>query len=356
MYIDSSRSGRLRWLPYTYRDPNGELRRSDATAASSETLVSAESRIKRVALTGATGFVGRAVLRELVVRGYDPVCLVRSHRRADAVMQQFIDRPSLVVGTLFDDRAVREMLADVDAVIHLVGIIFEHRFGGQTFERIHRDGTACVVRAAQELGVRRFIHMSALGARPNAISRYHQTKYQAEQVVHLGGLDSTIFRPSLIHGPDGEFMQLMARFVRKMVPPVIPYFGSGEALLQPISVKDVATLMVGALSRPATIGQVFSAGGPDVYSWKAFYAACQRGIPRARGWKPIVGLPVPLAMLLARTVMRTPLVPAALRFNVDQVAMSQEDSTCDLTPLRLAFDLPLRHFEDELRTYGDLLA
>jgi len=314
-----------------------------------------EQPIKRVLLTGATGFVGREVLRELVVRGYQPVCLVRSPRRAEPIVAQFANRPQMVVGSLFDPNALRAAMADADAVIHLVGIIFEHRFSGQTFERIHRDGTANVARAAQEQGIRRFIHMSALGARPDAVSRYHQTKYQAEQLVQGAGLDWTIFRPSLIHGPDGEFMQLMARFVCKMVPPVIPYFGSGDARIQPVSVKDVAACMVAALSHPEMIGQIYSVGGPEVYTWKTFYAACQRLIPGARRWKPIVGLPVPLAALLARTIMKTPFVPQALRFNIDQVAMAQEDSTCDPAPIRKLLGGRLRRFEQELEAYGDRL-
>ncbi len=314
-----------------------------------------ERPIKRVFLTGATGFVGREVLRELVVRGYQPVCLVRSARSAEPLVAQFADRPRVVVGTLFDHGAVGAAMADADAVIHLVGIIFEHRFSGQTFERVHRTGTANVARAAQELGVARFIHMSALGSRPDAVSRYHRTKYQAEQLVQGAGFDWTIFRPSLIHGPEGEFMQLMARFVRKMIPPVIPYFGSGDARLQPVSVKDVAACMVAALSRPETIGQIYSVGGPEVYTWKTFYAACQRLIPGARRWKPIVSIPISLATLLARTLMKTPLVPQALRFNVDQVAMAQEDSTCDPAPIRKMIGGRLRRFEQELESYGDQL-
>lgn len=311
--------------------------------------------IKRVLLTGATGFVGREVLKELVVRGYQPICLVRSARRAEPIIARFMDRPKVVVGTIFDHGAVREAMADADAVIHLVGIIFENRFSGQTFERIHRSGTASVARTAQELGVGRFIHMSALGARPDAISRYHRTKYQAEELVQGAGFDWTIFRPSLIHGPDGEFMQLMARFVRKMIPPVIPYFGSGDARIQPVSVKDVAACMVAALSRTETMGQIYPVGGPEAYSWKTFYATCQRLIPGARRRKPIVGIPVPVAKILAWTIMKTPLVPEALRFNADQVAMSQEDSTCDPTAIRQMLGGRLRRFEQELTSYGDLL-
>ena len=150
-------------------------------------------------------------------------------------------------------------------------------------------------------------------------------------------------------------MRLMGRFARKLVPPVVPYFGSGEARLQPVSVKDVAAAMVAVLSRREAIGRIYEAGGPDVYTWKSFYAACLRLIPGARRWKPIVGLPVPLAVLLARTIMKTPLVPDALRFNVDQVVMAQEDSVCDPAAFRDLLGGRLRRFEEELATYGELI-
>ena len=135
----------------------------------------------------------------------------------------------VVRGSLFDPKALDDGLAGCEAVIHLVGIIKEQPGRGMTFHRVHVEGTRAVVEAAKRNGVRRFVHMSALGSRPDADSDYHRTKYEAEQAVRGGGLEWTILRPSLIHGPRGEFMRMEARWARGKGPPFffMPYFGAG---------------------------------------------------------------------------------------------------------------------------------
>ncbi len=316
-----------------------------------------ERTVERVLVTGATGFVGRYVLRELLRRGCTPVCLVRSRDRLTACTEE-LDRSRIasVVGSLFDRRAVLEAARQSHAVIHLVGIIMQNRWAGQTFDRVHRLGTDAVIGAAREAGIKRFIHMSALGARADAVSAYHSTKYAAEQDLRDSGLDTTVFQPSVIHGPDAEFMSLMKTMACSLIPPFMPYFGSGTSRLQPVSVKDVAHCMVEALWRDETIGRTILMGGPKTYSWKELYATCRRLIPGARAWKPMMSQPIPLAKLLARTVMKTPLVPRHLKFNVDQVQMSQEDSTCPTGPIESLFNIRLRDFESELARYADRIA
>ncbi len=312
--------------------------------------------IKRVLLTGATGFVGRYVLRELLRRGHTAICLVRSKMALSRVCDG-LDRSRVIAveGSLFNRKALAEAAAQSEAAIHLVGIIMERRLVGQTFDRVHRRGTEAVVDALMEAGISRYVHMSALGSREGAVAEYHRSKFAAEQYVRESNLDWTIFRPSVIHGCDGEFMELMRTFVAGLVPPVIPYFGTGESKIQPVSVRDVAHCFVDSLRRDATIGQIYPMGGPKAYSWKQLYLACQRLIPHAKRWKPMVGQPVPVARFLARTVMKTPLVPKKLKFNTDQVTMSQEDSICDITPVEAAFGIKMRDFESELGRYADLI-
>jgi NADH dehydrogenase len=308
---------------------------------------------KKVFLTGGTGFVGRYVLGELVERGHDVVALVRSKETFNAVFPD-VDRERVrcLRASVFDRAALGDGMAGCDTVIHLVGIIMES-CRSQSFDLIHRQSTQAVVDAATDAGVRRYVHMSALGTRANAVAQYHRSKWAAEQYVRGSDLEWTIFRPSVIHGPDGEFMELMKAFACGLIPPVMPYFGSGRARLQPVSVRDVAFCFVEALARAVTVGKIYELGGPKSYSWKQLYAACKRLIPGARRWKPRVGQPVLIARLLAATVMKTPLVPRKLKFNADQVTMSQEESVCDHAIVESAFGIELRDFEAELAEYAD---
>jgi len=312
-------------------------------------------------LTGATGFVGRSIVRELLAKGLTPVCLVRStekllqqHRAVDP------DRLVPVVGNLTDRNALRQAAEMSQAAIHLVGIIIARPLRGQTFARTHTQGTMNVVDAVQRAGVRRYVHMSALGTRPDAVATYHRTKWAAEEYVRRSGLDWTILRPSLIHGPDGEFMRLMKRFMCGLMPPAIPYFGDGLAKIQPVYVKDVARCFVQSLLDSKTIGQVYPLGGPKVYTWRELYNACRALMPGAKHWKPVVSQPVPIAKLTALfggpiMGLTEMLVPSLglFRFDVGQVQMSQEDSTCDHTLAERAFGLRMRSFEDELASYAD---
>ncbi|MEE8170784.1 MAG: complex I NDUFA9 subunit family protein, partial [Phycisphaerae bacterium] len=321
------------------------------------------TRPQRVLVTGASGFVGRYVVRELVARGYGPVCLVRNPEKLrEALSHVDRSRYTIVRGDLHDTRALNEAAGKAQAVIHLVGIILDRPLKGQTFSRIHVEGTRHVMQAAEKAGIRRFVHMSALGAEADAESSYLRTKYQAEEIVRNCGLRWTIFRPSIIHGADGEFMQLMKTFVTMrpvwqfgFIPqqiPVIPYFGRGDARIQPVSVKDVAHCFAACLDMPETFGRFYELGGPEALSWKALYRMCRQTIPGAVGFKPMVSLPVPLAKLAAATVMRTPLVPVSMRFNVGQVQMSQQDSVCDTAPVEEAFGIRLRDFRFELSHYA----
>lgn len=323
--------------------------------------MSESPEIKHVLVTGATGFVGRDVVRELLSRGLTPVCLVRSPDKLPAQLPDVDpERWVTVVGRVGDHRALRQAAELSEAAIHLVGIILGRPLKGQTFERVHIWGTQNVVDAVEEAGIKRFVHMSALGARQDAPSEYHRSKWAAEQCVTGSGLDWTIFRPSLIHGPHGEFMLLIKRIMCGLVPPVIPYFGDGLAKVQPVSVKDVAFCVVESLRRADTIRKGFPLGGPRAYSWIEFYNACRALIPKARRWKPLVSLP-PRGAKLAAALAGPPMALLELiapslglfRFDAGQVDMAQEDSVCNHALAEEAFGIRMRSFEDELEMYVD---
>jgi uncharacterized protein YbjT (DUF2867 family) len=297
----------------------------------------------RIFVTGGSGFVGAAVMDDLLNRGYQVNALVR-HRDIDPAG----GRVRSVRGDLFTSGALEEGMRGCVGVIHLVGIIIEKRVEGITFERIHYQGTRNVVDAAKRVGVRRYVHMSALGTRPDAVSTYHKTKFLAEEYVRQSGLDWTIFRPSVIHGPKGEFMQMESKWARGKAPPFLfmPYFGGKRAgRLQPVYVKDVARAFVDAIEKPNTVGEVYPLGGSQILTWPEMH----RTVAQTLIGKPkmVASMPAPVAKTLA-----TIGVGALLGFNVDQVIMSQEDNTCDTAKFRDDFKWEPRGFDETLKEYS----
>ncbi len=301
---------------------------------------------KTIALTGATGFVGRHVLPMLVEQGYEVRVLVRDGSRL-ATSASTIHK---VHGDLFDADALLTLVDGADAVIHLVGIIMEDRRRGQTFQRVHTSATINLLEAAKLSGsVKRWIHMSALGVRPHAASQYHATKWEAEQALRRSGLNFTVFRPSIIHGVDGEFMQMVKAFWCKLFPPFVPYFGAGPfglggaGQLQPVWVDDVARCFVDALDNKRSEGETYPMGGPGRYTWPDLYRTVKEHLDCAKN-KPVVAIPAWKAKILA-ALPGTP-------FNVDQVIMSQEESTCDTKKVEQDFGITLASFEEKLADYA----
>ena len=304
----------------------------------------------RVFVTGGSGFIGQNILKELLGRGYTVNGLVnRGHLEpASSTIRE-------IRGDLFNPAALDEGMRDCDAVIHLVGIIMEKPSKGITFQHIHVEGTQAVVDAAKRNSISRYIQMSALGTRPNAISEYHRTKWLAEEYVRGSGLNWTIFRPSLVHGPGG-FMKMEAQWARKAAPPFIamPYFGKGllglggAGLLQPVYVGDVARAFVDALSTPSTIGKTYDVVGPERFTWPELHAASSIELVGKRR------LTAPLPAWFAKGLAGAGLGPL-LDFSRDQVVMSQEDNTGDSKPLEADLGWKTRPFRETLRSYASQL-
>jgi len=272
-----------------------------------------------ILVTGGTGFVGGRLVARLLQEGEQVRVLARSRVEVSSI--------ELITGDVRDLAAVVRAARGCDAVIHLVGIIRER--GNATFQRVHLQGTRTLVQACQETGVRRLLHMSALGTRPGARSAYHRSKWEAEQLVRASEVSATIFRPSVIFGPEGGFISEIRRLLHQ--GPVIPIIGDGAALLQPVWVEDVVTCFLRALSRPETIGHTYELGGPETYGFEQLVDL----IAEAENInKPKVHLPVMLMRLAAAILGRL-----APRFPItaDQLTMLLEDNVCDLSSMREVF-------------------
>lgn len=252
----------------------------------------------RIFLTGGTGFVGTNLRQALAGRPLR--LLVRDRAEHAALASQDVE---LVEGDVTRPETLRGSLDGCEGVIHLVAIIAEE--GGATFDGVIRQGTVNVVEAAQAAGVRRFLHMSALGTRDDPRFGYFAAKWAAEQAVEQSGIPWTIFRPSVIFGPGDEFITTLARLVK--LAPVIPVVGDGKSKFQPVAVKEVAESFVRALDDPSTAGRIYELGGGQVYAYEQMLDVIADRLGKR---KPKVKVPVGLMMPVVK--LSKPL-PKALR-------------------------------------------
>jgi NADH dehydrogenase len=248
-----------------------------------------------VCVLGGTGFVGRALVNELIRAGYRVRVPTRNpQRHRDMLVLPGLELPAADV---HDEARLAALLAGCEAAVNLVGILNERGHDGSGFRHVHVDLAGKVVRACHEAQVGRLLHMSALKANAErGPSHYLRTKGQAEQVVKSQSGESlpyTIFRPSTIFGARGGFVLRFARLLK--VLPVLPLPG-GEARMAPVFVDDVSRAFLAALDDPHTRNRTYELCGPDIYSLEEIVRALRRQLGLRR---VIVPVPKPLARLQA---------------------------------------------------------
>ena len=297
-----------------------------------------------VFLTGATGFVGGHLLERLLREGHTVTALVRdpnSQRANELGRKSSTGQLKLVRGDVVEGTG----LADVhgcDSVIHLVGIIAER--GGDRFERTHVRGTENVVRAAREAGIRRFVQMSATGARPNGVSEYQTSKYRGEEAVRSSGIPFVILRPSIIFGPGSAFVNQMVE-VMKAMPFVRPVVGSGQSRFRPIYVEDVARCFVDSLTNNLALGRTVHLVGAQELTFEDLLKTIAACIGNR---KQAVHIPMPLMRLAVDLFSFLPVRPPVTR---DQLAMLEEGSTADEKEMLQVFKFQPITFAEGLRSY-----
>jgi len=211
-------------------------------------------------VTGATGFVGNHLVKTLLAFDQKVRCLVRPG--SENRLRHSVE---IVKGDIFS-ADLAEKMSGCKALIHLIGIIREFPKKNITFNRLHVKATQVAIEAAKKAGIKRFIHMSALGTGPQAVTEYHKTKWQAERLVQESGLVYTIFRPSVIYGPYDHFTTLLARIIKRS--PFIPIIGDGLYKLQPVHVNTVALAFVLALFLGDTHNHTYEIGGPQALTYR----------------------------------------------------------------------------------------
>lgn len=278
-----------------------------------------------VLVTGASGFVGRHICAELVkvghpVRGLVRQVPVRKNRVEGVEYIRGVDVADVVTLT-------PEMFKDADAIIHLVGIIAEVKRRGQTFQRIHVEGTRNVVDEAKRAGFDgRLVYMSAIGSALNAPAEYSRTKYQAERIVIGSEFPYTIFRPSLVIGPDGEFVAQMKDLVLRRGP-FIPVPGPGFNLFQPVWIDDLVQCVAKSLVMGETINQIYETGGATQLSFNELLKGFAKSLGKPK--KPLLHAPIPLlyaaAAVMEKILTRPPVTRDQLKnLERDNITTSQD--------------------------------
>jgi uncharacterized protein YbjT (DUF2867 family) len=289
----------------------------------------------KVFLTGSTGFVGSHLYRRLLSDGHELRVLVR--RRG--ILSIKLGAIEEVEGEISSEH-LKTMMAGCDAVINLVGIIYER--GRSTFEAVHHLGTRNLVKAAQQSGVQRFIQMSALGARPGNASAYHLTKFAAEEEVRSSGIHFVILRPSLIFGPGSAFIRQMINVMRS-VPFVRPVAGTGKYLFRPVHVNDVVECFAHSLTNAVATGKTIDLVGGEELTLNQItdeLADCMNVRKRA------VHIPLPFMKFAASVFSRLPVKPPV---TPTQLRMLEEGSTGDPAAMKQIFNIEPIGFRAGLR-------
>jgi len=292
-----------------------------------------------ILVTGATGFVGSALIERLIKNGYPVRAFVRRAQAAGRLESMGCE---LALGDVTDPQTLIDAVTvPIDTVIHLVGVLYETE--NASFHLMHTQATRNAVNACLEKGVRRYIQMSALGTRKDARSLYHKTKWAAEEIVRSSGLEYTIFRPSVIFGPRDRFTNLFANIIKTTPVVVIP--GNGRNMMQPVFIDDLACAVAAAVNDDRTKGQTYEIGGRQAYTFDETIdlIAAAIGRPRIKAHVPMPVMRV-IAALLERLLPKPPITR-------DQLLMLEEDNVTNARVLQSVFGITPTAFSEGMKTY-----
>jgi len=285
----------------------------------------------RIAITGGTGFVGSHLANRLSGEGHEILLLAR-HAKP-------ISNSSMITCNVSDIRRLTAVFSSCEAVAHCAGI--NREVGQQTFQRVHVEGTRNVVEAAKRAGVKRILLMSFLRARPNCASRYHKSKWIAEEMVRNSGLDYTIIKAGVVYGRGDHMLDHLSHALHTF--PFFPLVGLKEKSMRPLAVEDLVKVMRAALiDRRLRRQTIALLGAEEIYLREAV-----RRVAEVVGKQPVMfPLPVWCHKLAARVFELTMSVPLVSLAQVRILAEGIADAASPVVPV--PYDLvPTRRFTTE---------
>jgi len=280
----------------------------------------------------------------LVAQGEHPRCLVRDTKRAAGILPAA--GVELVQGETTDPASLAAAVRGVDTIVHAAFLTADRKQSpGNHYETTNVQGTANLIKAAQEGGVKRIIEISGLGTKPDKPGSYMQGRYLAEKMLKESGLDWTIIQPSVLFGKGAPFIKGLTDLIR--TTPVVPLIGGGKTLFQPIYVEDVVTVIVKVLEDPArTTGKTYTIGGPQYYSFTqiidALLHAMHKSRVKAYAPTPLVGVG---AAVMEAVLPKPPLTSAAM-------ALFSFNNTTDLNSVERDFAFTPMSFTNYLEEQG----
>ena len=269
-----------------------------------------------IAVIGGTGFIGRMIVEMLAVRGARLKVLARNPDRAKFLkpMGQ-VGQISIHGGDALDDAALDEVMDGADAVVNTIGILAEQ--GRQRFDSLQAELPARIAVRAADLGLKRVVHISAIGADPRARIQYAASKGRGEDGLIKGFPKATVLRPSLVFGAGDSFFNRFAKLA--LLAPGLPVIGGGSNKVQPVYAGDVAEAVAAVLADDKTCGKTYELGGPEVMSFRDVMAYIIRHIDRRR-----MLIPVPHGMMMMAATMMAPLPNAPV--TRDQLKQLKHDN------------------------------
>lgn len=252
--------------------------------------------------------VGRHTCEELTKKGWKVRALVRNPSKAAMRLAHL--PVELHVGDIRNAESIGKAIAGCGSLVHLAAVAIER--AGQGYSDVNTDGTINLIEQSRAAGIDRFIHMSQNGADSSSPHEFLRSKGLAQDAVVASGLSHTVLRPSVIFGPEDEFVNVLARLVR-LSPIVFPLPDGGRARFQPIAVRDVAATVRISLEKQATRRGIYSLGGPAPLSLKEM---TERILAAMGVTRQLVGVPVsalrPLIAMAAKVLPNPPVTPSLL--------------------------------------------